>query len=396
MTVFLLRVGYMKKFLGLLQEYSIPLIVGIVAALIWANLSPETYEHFIHFPIYRDITIHFLVEDVFMVFFFATAMVEIVESIQPGGSLNPVKRAINPLIATMGGVLGPVFVYLLLNSLIGSPEYTNGWGIPTATDIAIAWLAAKLVFGDGHPAINYLLLLAIVDDALGLIIIAIFYPTSTVMPIYLLFCLAGMVVAFLLRRFGVKSYWWYILLGGIPCWYGLHSANVHAALALVFIIPFLPVAPEDVTDIDDTDDERALEKFNRQWKPVVDFGMFFFGLCNAGVVFFRHWYPHGFSIRCSYRGQMFWSIFLWIYRLEDWFCASQRYAEAGSRRCRSRRRGWAYGGAFCLQLRFFRSSPTGIRKNGSVVQYCFHSHCHGCRPSSRRAKIPRGAAEQAL
>ncbi len=285
MTVFLLRVGYMKKFLGLLQEYSIPLIVGIVAALIWANLSPETYEHFIHFPIYRDITIHFLVEDVFMVFFFATAMVEIVESIQPGGSLNPVKRAINPLIATMGGVLGPVFVYLLLNSLIGSPEYTNGWGIPTATDIAIAWLAAKLVFGDGHPAINYLLLLAIVDDALGLIIIAIFYPTSTVMPIYLLFCLAGMVVAFLLRRFGVKSYWWYILLGGIPCWYGLHSANVHAALALVFIIPFLPVAPEDVTDIDDTDDERALEKFNRQWKPVVDFGMFFFGLCNAGVVF---------------------------------------------------------------------------------------------------------------
>ena len=56
-------------------------------------------------------------------------------------------------------------------------------------------------------------------------------------------------------------------------------------MALVFSIPFLPVAPEDVTDIDDTDDERALEKFNRQWKPVVDFGMFFFGLCNAGVVF---------------------------------------------------------------------------------------------------------------
>ncbi len=275
----------MKKIIEMLQEYSIPLIVGIAAALVWANLSPESYEHFIHFSIFGDVTVHFLVEDIFMVFFFATATVEIVESLHPGGSLNPIKRAVNPLIATMGGVLGPICVYLLLNSLIGSSDYTHGWGIPTATDIAIAWLAAKLVFGDGHPAINYLLLLAIADDALGLVIIAIFYPTSAVMPIYLLFCLGGMLVAFLLRHFGVKSYWWYLLLGGVPCWLGLHFANIHAALALVFIIPFLPAVPEDVTDIDDTDDERALEKFNRQWKPVVDFGMFFFGLCNAGVVF---------------------------------------------------------------------------------------------------------------
>lgn len=275
----------MKKFIATLQEFSIPLIVGIVAALVWANLSPESYEHFIHFSIWGDVTIHFLVEDVFMVFFFATAMVEIVESFQPGGSLNPIKRAINPLIATMGGVLGPICVYLLLNSLFGSSDYTNGWGIPTATDIAIAWLSAKLVFGDGHPAINYLLLLAIADDALGLIIIAVFYPNGAVLPLYLLLCLGGMLIAFFLRRFGVKSYWWYILLGGIPCWMGLHFANIHASLALVLIVPFLPVAPEDITDIDDTDDERALEKFNRQWKPVVDFGMFFFGLCNAGVEF---------------------------------------------------------------------------------------------------------------
>lgn len=284
-VVFPLRVSCMKKFLESLQEYSIPLIIGIAAALIWANMSPETYENFIHLPLFGDVTIHFVVEDVFMAFFFAIAMVEIVESFQPGGSLNPIKRAVNPLIATVGGVVGPVCVYLLLNAFIGAPEYANGWGIPTATDIAIAWLAAKLVFGGGHPAVNYLLLLAIVDDALGLIIIAIFYPTSTVMPVYLLFCLAGMIIAFFLRRWGRKNYWWYLLLGGIPCWYGLHAAHVHAALAFVFIVPFLPAAPKDVTEIDDADDEWALERFHRQWKPVVDFGMLFFGLCNAGVVF---------------------------------------------------------------------------------------------------------------
>ncbi|MDO4541370.1 MAG: Na+/H+ antiporter NhaA [Bacillota bacterium] len=275
----------MRKIHQAMQEYSIPLIVGIVAALIWANLSPETYEHFVHFPIFGEVTIHFLVEDVFMVFFFATAAVEIVESLLPGGSLNPIKRAFNPLIATVGGVAGPVIVYLGLNALIGQPEYTVGWGIPTATDIAIAWLVAKLVFGEGHPAIKYLLLLAIADDAIGLVIIAIFYPSGAVLPQFLILCLLGMSVALTLRKMHVNGYIWYLVLGGIPCWLGLHFANIHASLALVLIVPFLPAVPEDVTDIDDEDDERAMEKFNRQWKPVVDYGLFFFGLCNAGVAF---------------------------------------------------------------------------------------------------------------
>lgn len=68
--LFCLRVRHMKKIIEMLQEYSVPLIVGIAAALVWANLSPESYEHFIHFSIFGDVTIHFLVEDIFMVFFF--------------------------------------------------------------------------------------------------------------------------------------------------------------------------------------------------------------------------------------------------------------------------------------------------------------------------------------
>lgn len=137
-----------------------------------------------------------------MVFFFAIAAVEIVQSLSPGGDLNPLKKAVNPLMATMGGVLGPVAVYLLLNSIIGSPEYLRGWGIPTATDIALAWLVARFVFGDKHPAVSFLLLLAIADDAIGLVIIAIFYPdpVNPVEPIWLLVTLAGMAISFILRK----------------------------------------------------------------------------------------------------------------------------------------------------------------------------------------------------
>ena len=75
-------------------------------------------------------------------------------------------------------------LYLLFNGLFGGPHLTRGWGITTATDIALAWLVARLVFGKGHPAITFLLLLAIGDDAIGLMIIAMFYPDPN-HPIYL-------------------------------------------------------------------------------------------------------------------------------------------------------------------------------------------------------------------
>ena len=121
-------------------------------------------------------TLHFLINDLFMVVFFGVAAKEITEACLPGGALNPVSKAINPLLGTIGGVVGPVGVYFVLNAIpgFGQEVWANGWGIPTATDIALAWLIARLVFGNGHPAIAFLLLLAVADDGIGLGIIAIF------------------------------------------------------------------------------------------------------------------------------------------------------------------------------------------------------------------------------
>jgi len=278
-----------NKTINLLREFSIPLIAGVVAALLWANLSPESYHEFIHHEWFGDVNFHFFVNDIFMVFFFAIAAVEITQSLMPGGDLNPINKAISPLMATFGGVLGPIGVYLLLNSLIGSPEYANGWGIPTATDIALAWLVAKFVFGEKHPAVSFLLLLAIADDALGLIIIAIFYPDplNPVQPIWLLLTLVGMAAAFFFRKKGIKSYWPYILVGGILSWTGLHNAHLHPALALVVIIPFLPHSPKEEGHLfeENEEDHSTLHQFEHQWKIFVDFGLFMFGLSNAGVEF---------------------------------------------------------------------------------------------------------------
>jgi NhaA family Na+:H+ antiporter len=303
-----------NKITNLLQEFSLPLLIGVFAAMLWANLAHESYEHIVHwmpfghdFSIFgHDVTLHWLVNDIFMVFFFGIAAKEITESCLPGGSLNPLKKSINPLLATLGGVLGPVGVFFIGMSLIYGPGddlavLQRGWGVPTATDIALAWLVARTVFGKGHPAVAFLLLLAVADDAIGLGIIAIFYgdPNLPAQPVYLGFILAGMAVAYGMRRAAVKSWIPYIAIAGPLSWLGLSLAHLHPALALVFIVPFLPGPKRDTGLFVDEDEievmgdalahdlhmeHSPLHMFEHQMKLFVDFGLFFFAFVNAGVV----------------------------------------------------------------------------------------------------------------
>ena len=279
----------MTKPLDLLREFSIPMIAGVCIALIWANIGPEQYHAVLHNGIIGDINLHFLTNEIFMALFFGIAAVEITQSCLPGGDLHPLKRAVNPLLATAGGVLGPVAVYFLLNAFFGGPHLTRGWGIPTATDIALAWLAASFIFGKGHPAISFLLLLAIADDAIGLAIIAIFYgdPINPVQPLWLLLVAFAMLVCYLLRRERVLKYWPYIVFGGGLSWIGLYLGHLHPALALVFVVPFLPHPSRETAHLFqmDPDDPTPLSRFEHDWKAVVDFGLFMFGLVNAGVPF---------------------------------------------------------------------------------------------------------------
>jgi NhaA family Na+:H+ antiporter len=279
----------MKRRINLLREFSIPLIAGVIVAVIWANLDPAGYHHFVEQPLFGGLSFHFISNELFMVLFFGIAAIEITQSCLHGGSLNPFSKAINPLFGTVGGVIGPIAVYFMLNVIWGSKELINGWGIPTATDIALAWLAARMVFGAGHPAVSYLLLLAVADDAIGLAIIAIFYPNPNLPtePAWLLLTALGMLAAYALRRMNVQNYWPYLLLGGVMGWTGLHNAHLHPALALVFIVPFLPHGPREsgLMFEEEPDDRSPMHQFEHEWKIVVDFGLFVFGLANAGVEF---------------------------------------------------------------------------------------------------------------
>ena len=329
-----------RRYIAFIQEYSIPLIIGVIAGLVWANIDFDSYYKLVEFDFWnfgkgpflddgehhdlndfyifgKHVTVHFLINEVFMVFFFGIAAKEITESVLPGGALNPLPKAINPIMGTLGGVFGPVGLFILLavifyggtddlgRMMFPAEGVLGGWAIPTATDIALAWLVARVIFGARHPGVNFLLLLAVADDAIGLVIIAVFY-SENVLPLWLLLTAGGMATAYLFRRVGIT--WWpaYILIAGGMSWVGLVKTGVEPALALVVIVPFLPTLSQPSHEDEALEEQArhegeeleqahgaghhghhtgALNQFEHQLKLPVDFGLFFFAWANAGVAF---------------------------------------------------------------------------------------------------------------
>jgi NhaA family Na+:H+ antiporter len=262
-----------------LIEYQLLLLVGAIAALLWANTGHDSYERFAQ-------AAHFFVNDVAMVFFFGIAAKEVVEATAPGGTLSSWRRASLPVVAATGGMAGPALIYVGLAMWLGRPDLLRGWAIPCATDIAFSYLAARAIFAGQHPAIPFLLLLAIADDALGLVILAVFYPIGTVRLIdFAVILAAAFGAAWWLRRRRTLSFWPYIVVPGLISWVALFRGGLHPALALVPIMPFLPHAARDAglfVGIEPAPRD-ALNQFQRWWTIPVQIILFFFGLVNAGV-----------------------------------------------------------------------------------------------------------------
>jgi NhaA family Na+:H+ antiporter len=152
-------------------DNSLLLLAGTLTAVTWANLDLSSYEHIAHY-------LHFAANDVGMVFFFALAAKEVFEATLPGGPLASPRQALSPLAAAVGGMAIPALIFVALVSASGPAELVGGWAIPCATDIAFSAMIARLIFPAAHPAIPFLLLVAIADDALGLVILAVFYPSG--------------------------------------------------------------------------------------------------------------------------------------------------------------------------------------------------------------------------
>ena len=311
----------MYRLWNFVTTYSLLLVGGAALALVWANVSFESYQALTHFTIAenspigelradgsRVLTLHVLVNDLLMAFFFAIAAKEVWEAvILRDGPLRG-RKAATPLIATVGGMAGPVLVYLGLAGLLGSETWNalaHGWAIPTATDIAFSYLVGVVVFGAGHPAVRFLLLLAIADDAGGLVILAIFYPTAPLAPAWLLLSAAAAIAVFVLANWLPRrldrhrqdrpnstwvreklSFWPYALAGAIS-WYAFQEAGIHPALGLLPIVPTIPHADRDFGIFHHLEEGMPdlLNRIEDLLKAPVQIILFLFGLTNAGVEF---------------------------------------------------------------------------------------------------------------
>jgi NhaA family Na+:H+ antiporter len=270
-----------SKLARLVLDHSLLLLGGTVVAVVWANLDFASYDRVTH-------PLHFWVNDIGMVFFFALAAKEVFEATLPGGSLASPRQALSPLSAAVGGMVAPALIYLALVSGIGPADLSRGWAIPCATDIAFSAMVARVIFPSGHPAIPFLLLLAIADDALGLMILALFYPSGPLSPAALTVLMVAAVLAALwLRRRQVRSFWPYVIGPGSLSWAALYFGGFHPALALVPIVPFMPHSPHDLGLFDTREHLQGdtLNQFDRWWTTPVQFVLLLFGLVNAGVPF---------------------------------------------------------------------------------------------------------------
>ncbi len=266
-----------RRPLRFLFDHSLLLVFGTVAALIWANLAEDSYRRFAE-------SWHFAVNDIGMVFFFALATKEVFEATLPKGALSSPRQSAVPLLAAVGGMLAPALIYLTLTHVLREPSLYRGWAIPCATDIAFSYLAARLIFSSHDAAIPFLLLLAIADDALGLIILALFYPSREIsIASFVVLMTLAMATAWAIRRARVTSYWPYIAIAGTCAWFALFKGGFHPALALVPIIPFMPHRHADPGLFVKKQGHDTLTRFEHQWKVPVQIVLGLFGLVNAGV-----------------------------------------------------------------------------------------------------------------
>lgn len=214
------------------------LLAAAAIALIWAN-SPwhETYTALSEFTVgpralHLDLSLGAWASDGLLALFFFVVGMELKHEFVAGSLRNP-KEAAVPMIAAAGGVAVPALLYTAV-ILTTDPGAIHGWAIPAATDIAFA-LAVLAVFGRGLPRglRTFLMTLAVVDDLIAIVIIAVFYTTAIHGLFLGLSFLAITLFGVLVR--GRKIRWYLLLPLAILAWGLLHASGVHATVAGVLL-----------------------------------------------------------------------------------------------------------------------------------------------------------------
>jgi NhaA family Na+:H+ antiporter len=236
-----------------------------------------------------------------MTLFFFVVGLEIKRELT-SGHLSSFKNAVTPFIAAIGGMAVPAAIYLIIAGDIDA----NGWGVPVATDIALAVGLLALVGSSAVASLrSFLLALAVIDDIGAILIIAFVYSTG--LDIYWsTFSAITLGLIFGSKKIGLKSIFIYIIFG-IILWYCLYRTGVHPTLAGVILGLMTPNILKEGSTLKDSEDGQVsiiewLEEKIHPWSSFVIVPLFAFA--NTGVVITSN------SITDAISSPIAWGIFL--------------------------------------------------------------------------------------
>jgi len=224
----------------------VALVVATTAALLWAN-SPwdASYNDLWTTQLAvslgereLDLDLRHWINDGLMAVFFFVVGLEIKRELVEGELRDP-RRALLPACAALGGMIAPAAIYGAFNA---GGEASGGWGIPMATDIAMAIGVLSLMGSRVAPSLKlFLLALAIVDDIGAILVIAVFY-TDEIHSDALLAAVGLVLVVAVMRRWGVRSIAAYVGVGAV-LWVTLYHSGIHPTLAGVVLGLMTPTRP---------------------------------------------------------------------------------------------------------------------------------------------------------
>ncbi|QCH24503.1 Na+/H+ antiporter NhaA [Mycobacteroides salmoniphilum] len=243
------------------------LVVAALTALLWANSPWSSWYYRLGAitvgpeRLHLHLTLAGWATDGLLAIFFFVVGVELKREFVAGDLRDPGRAAL-PIVAAIGGMLVPAAIYLAVNAS-GGGEAMRGWAIPTATDIAFA-LAVLAVISTHLPSAlrTFLLTLAVVDDLLAVIVIAVFYTDELHWgPLGLALIPLALFVLAVQRR---RREWWLLLPLALSAWALVHASGVHATVAGVLLGFAVPVLRRDGR----TDVHGMAERFEHRLRPL--------------------------------------------------------------------------------------------------------------------------------
>lgn len=244
-----------RRFMEAPWAGGVVLLVCVGIAMLLANLplTAEYYHHLlqtdlslaVHSPdgvidwtYPRGMTVEKLINDGLMVIFFFSVGLEIKREII-SGQLSTLRKAILPVLGAAGGMAAPALIYLLFNH---GGVAANGWGIPTATDIAFA-IGILSMLGRRVPVSLkvFLTALAIADDLGAILVIAFFYGEKVRLG-FLLLAVAIMLFVYWMKRLGETRLMYY-LVPAVIVWSLFYYSGVHSTISGVAMAMLIPDRP---------------------------------------------------------------------------------------------------------------------------------------------------------